>query len=74
MRIQPCGAEALQRDAVKLTLLTPAHEHRKIYLDSTPEIALGSRSQLIGRRKPSCLTGRRCEQGRWCKAIAAPQL
>ena len=42
-------------------MLTPVYEHRKISLDSTPEIALGSRAQLIGRRKPSCLTARRCE-------------
>ena len=52
----------------------PVYEAGKIYLDSTPEIALGSTIQLTGRRKPSCLTGRRCEQGRWCEAIAAPQL
>ena len=42
-RIHPCCAEAPQRDAVKLTMLTPVYEPSKIYLDSTPEIALGSR-------------------------------
>ena len=35
------------RDAVLLTALTPVYEHRKISLDSTPEIALGSSTQLI---------------------------
>jgi hypothetical protein len=64
-RIQPCCAEALQKNAAKSTMLTPVHEHSNIYLDRAPEIGLGSRTQLIGRRKPSCLTGRRCEQGRW---------
>src|SRR6267142_1984508 len=40
------------RDTVLLTMLTPVYEPSKIYLDSTPEIALGSTTQLIGRRKP----------------------
>jgi hypothetical protein len=62
------------RDTVLLTMLTPVYEPSKISLDSTPEIALGSTTQLIGRRKPSCLTVRCCEQVRWCEAIAAPQL
>ena len=32
---------------MSLAMLTPVDEHRKISLDSTPEIALGSSTQLI---------------------------
>jgi len=51
-----------------------AHGHRMIALDSMLEMTLGYKNNLLVEESQVASQLKRCEQGRWCEAIAAPQL